>query len=447
VYSTRDGLSSNNVRAITEDRWGRIYFWTGKGVDRLEPDSGAVVHYTTEDGLVPSGSDNQEAFCDRQGNLWFGFNGLSRLEPQPEPAHRKPLPVYVTGIRVDGMRWPTSELGQASLTGLVLQPNQNDLEIEFGTINFDTQRVPRYQYMLEGADKDWSPPTDLRVVNYANMRAGTYRFLVRVVDSEGQISLDPAVVGFRLLAPIWARWWFLSLLVIVVAFAGYRIYRYRLDRLLELERVRTRIASDLHDDIGSGLTQIAILSEVVRQQKSAANNEQLSRIADLSRELVDGMGEIVWALNPQRDQLADLVQRMRRFASDVFVARGIEFAFHAPVADLDAPLRSDVRRQVYLIFKEAINNTVRHSGCTRASISVAIENKELAVEIEDNGEGMAAKQGAESSDGGHGLQSMKRRAADAGGIVKIDSNPDTGTRILLRIPLARSILRERATTT
>lgn len=448
VYTTKDGLSSDNIRAITEDHWGRIYFWTGKGVDRLEPDSGGLVHYTTEDGLVPSGSDNQEAFCDRHGNLWFGFMGLSRLNPRLEPAKASSLSIYIRRIQVRGVSLPISELGESRTADLVLQPNQNNVEIEFGSINFVQREKLRYQYKLDGSDTGWNPPTDARAVSYANIRPGTYRFSVRAITSRGQVSALPAVVSFKMLGPVWTRWWFLSLIVALVALVAYELHRYRVNQLLEVERVRTRIASDLHDDIGSGLTQIAILSEVVRQEGSNDRKEgQLSRIADLSRELIDGMGEIVWAMNPQRDQLADLLQHMRRFASDILVTRGIDFGFHSPATDLSLSLRSDVRRQVFLIFKEAINNSVRHSGCTRMDISILVGKGELRLNVFDNGHGISKSERSDVNDAGHGLGNMRQRAAGLGGTLEIESNSEGGTRVFLRMPVSPRAFRSPEKTT
>jgi two-component sensor histidine kinase len=435
VYSTRDGLSSNNVRSITEDRWGRIYFWTGKGVDRLEPETGGLIHYTTEDGLVAAGSDNQEAFCDSYGNLWFGFIGLSRLNPREESQSPPPLPVYISHLRVQGVPIPVSELGETALSGLVFQPNQNNMQIEFGSLSFETSQSLRFQYKLENTDKDWSPATDLRAVNYANLRPGSYRFSVRVINSRGQVSETPAVMSFQVLSPIWARWWFLMLAGGLLFLLGYVFYRIRLNQLLEVERVRTRIASDLHDDVGSGLSRIAILSELAKREKPGDTGEQLTRIADLSRELVDGMGEIVWAMNPQRDQLGDLQQRMRHFASDVLEVRGIEFSFHTTVADANLPLRSDFRREVYLIFKEAINNSIRHSECTSIEVMLSTANSEFFLQISDNGCGLQKVKEEDGGLGGLGVKNMTKRAATLGGSLEIASRAEGGTQVILRVPL------------
>jgi signal transduction histidine kinase/ligand-binding sensor domain-containing protein len=439
VYTTKQGLSSNNIRSITEDHSGRIYFWTGRGVDRLEPETDAILHYTTADGLVTPGSDSDEAFCDRQGRLWFGYLGVSRLDPVPDQkTPPPPLPIYVSHVRIRGEDIPVSELGESRLSGLVLQPNQNNLQIEFGSLNFGSGEPIRYQYKLEGTETEWSPPSTLRRVNYAELRPGTYRFLVRASRVGGDVSPSPAVISFRLLAPMWQRWWFLSLAALVVGLAIYSLYRYRVEQLLELERVRTRIATDLHDDIGSGLTQIAILSEVIRQDRNeSSSGERLSQVADLSRELIDAMSEIVWAMNPSRDYVGGLVQRMRNFASDVLTGRNVSLAFRSREADLNLALQSDIRRQVFLIFKEAVNNVSRHARCTSAEVDVAVEKGELSFRLRDDGIGFAAGTPGNGQISGHGLNSMKERAAKLGGTLEITSRTGEGTSLFLRVPLSR----------
>lgn len=181
---------------------------------------------------------------------------------------------------------------------------------------------------LETRGGDWSEPTELRTVNLS-LSAGKYRFLVRAVNSEGATSGQPAIVAFQISRPVWQRWWFLILAASLIGFLIYSLYRYRVAQLLKLERVRTRIATDLHDDIGSSLSQIAILSEVVRQKVGDNGaNEPLNLIANTSREMVDSMSDIVWAINPNKDHLADLIQRMRRFASDILDAKDIAYRFY-----------------------------------------------------------------------------------------------------------------------
>ena len=216
----------------------------------------------------------------------------------------------------------------------------------------------------------------------------------------------------------------------------------REERLAELERVRQRIATDLHDDIGSSLTQITILSEVAYQQigqNDQPGSEPLARIISVSNELVDAMSDIVWAINPMKDHLSDLVQRMRRLASDIFTARGIVFRFQAPSSEKDIELGANLRREVFLVFKESVNNTVKHSGCTYAEIEFSIEPDWLTLKVSDNGRGFDQALAVDSSTprrrGGNGLLSMTKRAEEMGGEYKIVSAGGQGTTVTLRVPI------------
>jgi signal transduction histidine kinase len=240
---------------------------------------------------------------------------------------------------------------------------------------------------------------------------------------------------FFIVPPIWQRWWFIVLAVAVIAFAAYSLYRYRVAQLLKLERVRTRIAADLHDDIGANLSLIAMLSEVARRQLRSPDKqmkEWFETIATTSRDTVDAMSDIVWAVNPKRDQLNDLISRMRRFAEDLLAARGIEWEFNAQDLDGKLKLEADQRREIFLIFKEMINNVTRHSGCSSVSIDLAVSKGNLVLEVTDNGKGL---NGNEASDG-TGLSSMRGRAVRLGGELVIESN--IGTSVTLTVPIERS---------
>jgi signal transduction histidine kinase len=221
------------------------------------------------------------------------------------------------------------------------------------------------------------------------------------------------------------------------------------ERLLELQRVRRRIATDLHDDVGSSLTKIALLSETARQKVCGKNedaSERLNAITAISHELVEAMSDIVWAINPQKDYLSDLSQRMRRFASDIFTARQIAFRFRAPSLQHDIQVGANVRREVFLIFKESLNNIVKHSECSEANIELAVEGGLLTLSVSDNGKGfnpalVKADTGYLSSQlrGGNGLASMRRRAREMGGQFEIVTSNGRGTSMSLSIPIAHAL--------
>jgi len=269
-------------------------------------------------------------------------------------------------------------------------------------------------------------------VNFANLAPRSYRFLVRTINSDGIGSSIPAIVTFTIPPPVWRRWWFMSLAVLAFALTLYSLFRYRLARLIEVANIRTHIAADLHDDIGSNLTRIAILSEVAQSQlgNGSPNVESpLLSIATISRESVASMSDIVWAINPKRDTLLDLIQRMRRFATETLTPRGIDLHFHAPDMDHDLKLGANVRRDVFLIYKEALNNALRHSACANVAIDFRVERSWLILTVTDDGCGFKQELASE----GQGLMNLTRRARLLGGELRVDSKPGMGTEICLRI--------------
>jgi ligand-binding sensor domain-containing protein/signal transduction histidine kinase len=460
-YTIAGGLIDNETNCVAEDRYGNIYVGMGRGLDRIEPSTGRIRHFKGADGLTSD--DVRKIFRDSQMNLWIGTNkGLFRFIPEPESP--KPAPaVFITKLIIAGEEQTISDSGERQIAELELTSNRNNLLIDFVSPGSSLATTIRYKYKLEGADTDWSPLTDRRSVNYANLSPGSYRFLVQAINGEGIASSEPATMSFTIQQPVWRRWWFITLSammagLVIYGFARFRyarrrerkfaeaaLQRAREERLLELEQVRRRIATDLHDDVGSSLTQISLLSEVVRQSldanptngNSSGNHQEVNRpltlISQISQELVDSMSDIVWAINPQKDTLKDLSQRMRHFASDVLTARQIEFRFRTPDEDEEQGIKvgANQRREVYLLFKEAVNNLVKHSLCRSAEIELRLELDTLFLEISDDGQGFAL----EEANQGNGLQSMGERSRSLGGEMEIRTAKGEGTSLSFMIPL------------
>jgi ligand-binding sensor domain-containing protein/signal transduction histidine kinase len=440
-YTTAQGLSSDEILCVTDDRWGRLYLGGHKGLDRLDPATGQVEHFTTADGLASNRVD--AAWTDPQGYLWFGTRrGLSRLRPERQAAVAVPQP-WITSVRVDGASQRVSELGATRVDGLRLESGRSRVEIEFLALSFAPGRGSlAYQYRLEGFDRDWSQPSASRSVHYANLPAGHLRFLVRAVNPDTQVaSAAPAEVVLAVSPPVWRRVWVVLVAALAIAGIVYSVYRYRVSHAvavgLAVEQMRTHLATDLHDDLGSSLSRISILSEVARRrvESDPEGARLVSEIGEAAREMIEALGENIWAIDPRRDNLRSLVTRIRRFAGDLLEARGMAWNLQAPPDPEQVKLSPIERRHLYLIFKEALNNAARHSEATSVTMSISLAGRRLSAVIRDNGKGFAPPKATESV-GRHGLPSMIGRAMQLGGELKMDSQAGQGTEIRLDVPLS-----------
>ncbi len=438
-FTTAENLSSNDAWSLADDRWGRIYIGTERGLDRLDPATGIVQTFTADDGLVRGVIET--TIEDGAGTLWFGSGqGVSSLAPEPE-GRRDPPPARISRVLLDGTRQALPDIGAVHVRLPDLTASTGPLQLEYFGIDFAAGGRLRYQYQLEGADAEWGPPRDERSVIYAHLRPGGYRFRVRAVANDGSFSPEPANVEFRILPPYWQRPWFVAACAAALILLAYLLHRYRLRQVLAVERLRTRIATDLHDDIGSSLSQIAILSEIARQQPGGATEkvqDMLARIGAVSRDLVDSLGDTVWAIDPRRDRLEDLVHRMRRFAGDLLTEKQIEVVFDARLDDPERDLPADMRRQLFLVFKEAVHNMARHSGCTRAEIDFRVDDGSLALCLKDNGCGFDPA----GREGGYGVASIRERIARLHGSIELvscraDQPGAPGTTVFIAVPLPK----------
>ena len=437
AYTVAEGLSADFVSSVVEDEAGYIYAGTARGVDRIDPrapiGSRHIRHFTTADGLPDS--EENTALRDREGHLWFGtLAGLAELDPAK--SERRPAPdIYLTRVRVRGEDVPLPWRGTRALA-LQLAADRNQVEIEYSAIDLSSPESLLFQYQLHGADHGWSEPVERLDVNYASLPAGDFRFEVRAVDADGQVSQQTAGFDFSIAVPLWRRWWALTGMTVLLTAGLVLLYDYRVRQLLAMERLRTRIATDLHDDIGASLTQISILSELARRGSAP---QVLADIANIARAMVSDMSDIVWAVNPRHDRFDGLVHRMRRFSNDVLGGADIDLQFHAEGLPGDVAVPLDSRRPLYLVLKEAVNNVARHSGAKNASIQLELQGGDLKLTVNDDGRGFDAT----AAHAGEGLASIARRMRDVGGTATWEAQAGGGTRFTAVLPLpGRTVLHE-----
>jgi ligand-binding sensor domain-containing protein/signal transduction histidine kinase len=431
---SNDSSGPGTVTSIAEDRWGQLYMADGRGLARFVLGSAGIRRYSTADGLA---SDSiLVSYRDRGGALWFGTEqGLSRLAPRVEP-RRAPPSVFIAGVRIGGLPQPVSQLGDRTIANLTLDPPRGNVEIEYGAVSLLPGEPIQYQTKVEGSGDDWSAPSSGRSVLYANLGPGRYRFVVRAVGA-GSRTGEPAMVTFTVRPPVWQRPWFIGPAILAVVVAVTFAYRARVSRLLALERVRTRIATDLHDDLGARLSRISIVADVAARdfdRDPAGARRLLEGVGETARELIEASADIAWSIDPRHEDLPSLVTRIRRFASDMFDPLGLRWTLEAPVDEVRLRLSPDQRRHILLIFQEAITNAARHSAASRVRLSLRVRSRRLEAEIVDDGNGLEI--GRDHPTGsGSGLANIEARARALGGDVRIDSVNGGGTRVSLSVEI------------
>ena len=446
--TTKDGLFSDSIYQILQDAHGNL--WMGcnngifcvskKGLNQVADgiiQSIACISFDESDAMRSrecNGGGQNYAFKARDGSLWFAtVDGVVRIDP--EQVLKNPLspPVHVEQMVVNGRVMGGAGIGFPA----VLSPGSDRLEFQYSGLSFLKPMKMQFRYRLDGLDAEWVDAGSRREAFYTNVRPGKYVFRVIAANSDGVWNETGASVDFRIKPHFYQTIWFYALIAMTLIGIVHALYRYRMQRLLQLERMRTRIAADLHDEVGAGLTNIAIISEMVQRQlrpDHAEPADQVSTVAETARGLVDSLTDVVWAIDPQLDDIESLIARIRKFSSEVLEAKGITWEMKIPENMPHIRVGSDHRRQILLIFKEAVNNIIRYAACSKVILALELRSGCIAGEIIDDGRGFDSDHVAPRGSG-RGLVSMRERAARLGGSLTVVSKPGQGTHISFSIPL------------
>jgi signal transduction histidine kinase len=423
------GAITASALCLTADAAGLIWVGTTRGVVRLEPSTGRQAHFTTADGLANNLVTS--AARDAAGALWFGTpEGVARLAAAPGAAFATPRAV-IAAFRVNGVDRPVPELGTTGLTGITLAPDENRVRIDFASPSFAPGGRVLFQTRLDGLDTQWSASTADPTVRYLGLAAGSYRLSVRALAPDGSPGPE-ATASFRVRPPFWRRWEFLLSVLAVVAAAAFLVHRQGVKQAVAVERVRTRLATDLHDDVGSSLARISILSEVGRRDLDPGGETArlFGEIGETSRGVIDALGDAIWSIDPRHDDLQSLADRLRHFATDLLEGRGIACRIEIPAGAAAVDLPAEPRRHLFLLLKEAVTNAARHSGARAVTIAFGLEGRSLSVEVADDGAGFDPAAGRDLSEPeGRGLENMGARARALGGALSVASSPGGGTRL------------------
>ncbi|HEY8690495.1 MAG TPA: two-component regulator propeller domain-containing protein [Chitinophagaceae bacterium] len=428
-FDDSNGLNASWVKdiAVSGDT---IYMATNNGLHILSGDyDHPFIKQIKFNNEVISLETNSIMYTD--STCIIGNNGLLYYYPYKNKITNSNIPVLFTQITISGKTDPNFHPYTNPEKIYDLKYDQNNISFEFAGIDLGTENILRYRYILAGVDKTWSAATERNFISY-NLQPGEYTFKVQAQDADGSWSNKTAEINFIIHYPFWKTWWFISLLIIIAIILVYLIYQYRLRQALKLEKLRSKISTDLHDDIGSTLSSISILSDmVIKENDESQSKSMVSEIKESSMFLMEKMDDIVWSINPANDTLENLLLRIKQFASKVFEAKNINYEIFIDESVKDIKLPMEYRQHIYLILKEAINNLVKYSECTQATIEVKHQNKILSLYLSDNGIGFDKNK----IKYGNGLLNMQHRSQLIKSTLIIETKPYHGTKIILNVKI------------
>lgn len=435
--TTVDGLSENFVNYLYCDKDNNIWACTPSGLDKVKivKDHFLVENITRSNNFYfPIYSVQQT----RSGTFWIqSSSGILIYNPAREPMSGwKPQLSFSNFIFSKSGQLPIPPRGQ-------LKYFQNNLVFQLSAPTFIDEKQTRFSYLLQGSGQEnWSEPSTDASVNFVNLPPGSYTLKAKAIFLHGLYPNAESSYSFTILPPWWQTWWFKLLSGLLLLTFSLLVLRYYIKRKLELQRAmlekrraiekeRTRIATDMHDDLGAGLSQIKFLSESIgmKKQQHLPFEEEISNIRIFSVDMIDKMGEIVWALNEKNDTLSDLLSYTRSYAAEYLEQNGISCHVEEPDVIPQDYVSSEFRRNIYLTVKETLHNIVKHAQATEVIITITISNS-LNIEIKDNGIGIDI---AKSRSNGNGLINMNNRIQELKGRFEIISN--NGTQVNIAVPL------------
>ena len=462
--TTQQSLPDNSITQLLEDGDGNLWGGTYAGIFRASKadlkrlaagttNSIAFSEFGRFEGLPAqaySGWFQPSCWRARDERLWFTtVKGLVVVDPQEVVVNRRPPPVVIEEMRVDGEPWAFASAVNDDKRHLRIGPGRHYVEFRFTGINFTAPDKVRFKWQLEGLEKQWREGMNQREIFYGPLLPGSYRFHVLAANSDGIWNETGASVAFIVLPFFWQTWWFKTLLIAAVcgglALALRRRHRLELERLErrhEMERERTRIARDMHDEIGSKLARISFLSEIVKSGATDIHRADgvVDSLARTARDLLQSLDRMLWAINPRNDSLETLSAYLNRYAAEYFQNTPIRCRLAFP-KDLPAiQLSADTRHNIFLAFEEALANTLKHSAATQVGAELTCQNGTIEISVTDNGTGFNVEKptgtAANGEPGEHlGLSGMCHRLHSVGGECQIKSSPGNGTLVKFILPL------------
>ena len=461
TFSKTNGLTSDSIGYLIEDTQGNL--WMGSYVGLMRVSKKSLNDFAAKktdfipcrafgesDGLPTSEctQGSQPAAClARDGRLWFPTTkGLVSVNPLDLKRNTNRPPVIIESVLVESEQQITNAFGMRPQT-ITISPGKERLEIHYTSLNFSAPDNVRFKYQLEGYESRPIEAGNSRVVVYSMLPPKQYLFRVIAYNEDGVANLNGATLAVIVLPPFWRTGWFITLATVgvlgLIVGVVYYFSTQKLQRELavlkqreELELERARIARDLHDQLGANLTQVTLLGELAEADKNLPDEVEshAQQICSTARETTHALDEIVWAINPSNDTLESLVNYACKYAQEYLELAGISHRFDVPANLPVADIAPEVRHNVFLAFKESVNNVVKHAQASSVNIRLRLEPDTFTIEVEDNGRGLA---GQPEKSGRNGLKNLRKRMEDVGGNFSIGPATGRGTLVRLTAPLAK----------
>ncbi|MFA4917594.1 MAG: two-component regulator propeller domain-containing protein, partial [Syntrophales bacterium] len=415
-FNDKSRLKSSVVYGILEDNFKQLWMSTDNGLFKLDIPTKQFTQYDQNDGLQNLEFSGGAYYKSEKGEMFYGgIAGFNYFFPDSVIDNAYVPPVAISSIRI------FDEPLREERDTITLSYDQNFFSFEFAALDYTNSSDNQYAFMLEGFDKQWRfVDSRRRIANYTNLSPGEYVFSVIGSNNDGVWNYEGKNVYIIILPPFWKRWWFILLTISLAVVIIYYIAAARYRSLLAIEKLKSKLSADLHDNVGSGLTEISILSELTAhevQNLTGNVSHNLSAISEKARQLIDSMSDIVWMVNPQRDSFYDLIVRLKDTYSDLMMAAGISYKTANLEKLSSVKLPMEYKQNLFLIFKEALNNSIKHSKCKKISLEADITRDILTLVLFDDGNGIETNR----IDSGNGIRNMKARAKTIGGKLEIVS--------------------------
>lgn len=429
IYGHDRGLVNSHITSIYKDNKERLWLVTDGGLSCFDMSKETFANYTAKDGLPVQYPTSHFYYDPLQKRLYNGGKGLFFFfYPDSIYADQRSPKTIITAVLVNGKPFHYED----KLTRF--GSKQNDITIKYTAVDLTDGPSTQYAYKLVGEDTAWIMLGNMRQINFSHLAPGEYTFLVRAANKDGVWSNETASMRFYIRAPFTKTAWFYGLLVLLMGSIFFIMYRFRLRQLKRTEQVRSEISKNLHDEVGSTLTNISLGSLLAKKQLKKAGDVDhiLERIYQDSQHVSESMREIVWSINPNIDTIGEAFPRMLHYASELLEARNIELLAEIDPAIEQQKLSMHQRRDLYLIFKEAVNNLAKYSKATKVMIRFQLQGNTLVMIVSDNGTGFDTS----ITHDGDGLKNMRARAQTHHWKLTIESGPGAGTTITLKTQIA-----------